>query len=65
MKLLKFLEGKKTFIIVGAVILLGTLQGLDIYEISNSGWIILGALGLGSHRQAVKKIAADVAAIKK
>jgi len=65
MKLVEFMNGKKTYIIVGAVVVLGTLQGLDIYEISQSGWIILGALGLGSLRSGVKKVAAVVEETKK
>ena len=55
MKLIKFLNGKKTFFVailtgVGATL---TIFGIHIPEFA---WAILGALGLGAVRSAIKKI---------
>ena len=60
MQLLKLIDGKRTYIIVGVIVLLGTLQELGIYEISQSGWIILGAFGLGFLRAGVNKWASVI-----
>ena len=51
-----WLKGKKTYIITGAMILLGILQGFDVFEISEAGWIVLGAFGFGFLRAGVNKI---------
>lgn len=54
-KLLELLNGKKTYIVaglvgVGAVL---TMLGIPIPEVV---WAILGALGLGSVRDAISKL---------
>ena len=64
MKLLNFLSGKKTYIIIGVEILFGVLQGLNVYTISTEGWIVLFALGLGAHRAGIAKVGKAVAEIK-
>ena len=64
MKLINFLKGKKTYIIVGAEILLGLLQGLDVFTISNEGWIVLFAMGLGAHRAGISKLGKAVEEVK-
>ena len=51
-----FLKGKKTYIISGAMVALGVLQGFDVFEISEAGWIVLGAFGFGFLRAGVNKI---------
>ena len=50
-------KDKTTYIILGAMILLGVLQGLDIFEISESGWIIIGSIAGIRMRVGVKKAA--------
>ena len=60
MKLINFFKGKKTYIITSAVLVLGALEGLGIYEISEVGWMVLLSLGLGFLRAGVEKTAAAV-----
>ena len=52
-QLLKFLDGKKTYIIAILAGVAATLQVLGI-EIPPYVWTILGALGLGAVRDAIK-----------
>ena len=50
------LKGKKTYIIIGISIILGIIEGFDIYEIPATGWIVLTAMGFGFMRSAVNTI---------
>lgn len=50
-------KDKTTYIILGAMILLGVLQGLDVFEISEAGWIIIGSIAGIRMRVGVKKAA--------
>jgi len=56
-KLLSFLHGKKTYIIVIVAIVFNTLVQLGYLQASNVEYvnIILGALGLGALRDGIKK----------
>jgi len=65
MQLLKFLTGKKTYIIAGVIGLLGVLQGLDVLILPESAWLVLGAFGLGALRSGVNKVAATVKDVNK
>lgn len=59
------LKGKKTYITVAAIMVLGVLQGLDVFEIKTSWWLVLGAAGLGFMRAGINKVADVVEDIKK
>ena len=60
-KILKeWFDGKKTYFVVAAMVLLGVLQGFEIYEISTAGWVVLGAFGLGFLRSGVNKISKTI-----
>jgi len=50
-------KDKTTYIILGAMVLLGILQGLDVFEISEAGWIIIGSIAGIRMRVGVKKAA--------
>ena len=54
--ILQFIQGKKTYLVVAASVVLGTLSGLDIFVVPEEIWAVLAALGLGSLRSAAKKI---------
>ena len=60
MKLKEWLKGNKTYITAGIVAVLGTLQGMEVFEIPEAGWIVLGACGLGFLRAGVKDIAKTI-----
>lgn len=64
-KILKWLSGKKTYIVVIVTLALGTAKGFDILIIPEFVWIILGALGLGAIRSAAKKIEEGIKEIKR
>ena len=53
-KVLKFLDGKKTYCIAGAIVVCGILSAYGV-EIPEYVWAALGALGLGWLRSGVKK----------
>ena len=55
-----FLQGKKTYIVSGVMIVLGILQGFEVFEISEAGWIVIGAFGFGFLRAGVNKISKTV-----
>ena len=57
MKYLEFLKGKKTYIIGGAVVVLGFLQGFDVFTVPEAVWPILGGLFGLSLRAGVNKVA--------
>jgi len=55
--LINLLKGKKTFIVALAVGTLGVLQALNIFTVPVEVWPIIGAVGLGSLRAGVNKVA--------
>ena len=57
MNITKVISGNKTYIIAGAIGILGILQGLEILVLPESAWLVLGAFGLGFLRAGVKKTA--------
>ena len=57
---IKFLAGKKTYLIAAAAVILGFLQGMDIFTVPDAVWPVLGALGLTTLRSGVKKVADSV-----
>lgn len=58
--LIKFLKGKKTFLIAIAVVVLGCLQGFDVFTLPEYIWPILGGLGLASVRDGINTWAAKI-----
>ncbi len=58
--LLEALKGKKTYLITALVVILGALQGLDVFIMPDWSWPIIGAIGLGTLRAGVNKIAETV-----
>ncbi|HDZ15301.1 hypothetical protein LCGC14_0434270 [marine sediment metagenome] len=59
-KVIEALKGRKTYIVVIAVIALGALQGLGIFTMPEFAWPIIAALGLGAVRAGVDKVAKTV-----
>jgi hypothetical protein len=57
---MEFLKGKRTYIVAIAMLILGALQGLDIFIMPEWGWGILGAVGLGTLRAGVNTVAKKV-----
>ncbi len=55
--IIEALKGKKTYIIVIAVIVLGVLQGLGIFTAPEAIWPILVAIGGGTMAAKVNRIA--------
>ena len=62
---IQFINGKKTYIVVVAAVVLGSLAGLDIFVAPEWLWTVLAALGLGSLRSAAKKIEDGIKSAKK
>lgn len=58
--MIKFLKGKKTYIIAGTICVLGFLQGTGIFILPDYVWPILGGLGLTTLRAGVNKVAESV-----
>lgn len=59
-QILKLTKDKKTYLIVIAVVVLGALQGLEIFVMPEWAWPIIGAAGLGTLRAGIKKVADEV-----
>jgi hypothetical protein len=57
---MEFIKGKRTYIVAIAMLILGALQGLDIFIMPEWGWGILGAVGLGALRAGVDTVAKKV-----
>jgi len=57
---MEFIKGKRTYIVAIVMLILGALQGLDIFIMPEWGWGILGAVGLGALRAGVNTIAKKV-----
>lgn len=62
--LLEKLKGKKTFLVMVILVVLGALQGLDIFVLPEWVWPVLGGIGLGTLRSGVNTIAAEIRAKK-
>ncbi len=58
--MIEFMKGKRTYIVVVVMLILGALQGLDIFIMPEWGWGILGAVGLGTLRAGVNAVAKKV-----
>lgn len=54
--MLKFLEGKKTYIVATVALALAACEATNIFSMPPEGWQVLGAIGLGTLRSGVKKI---------
>jgi len=54
---IKWLKGKKSYILAVAVVVLGLLQGLGIFVMPEWSWAVLAALGLAAIRAGVNKVA--------
>ena len=59
-KLLELVKGKKTYIVAIAIVVLGLLQGLDIFIMPDWSWPILAAVGLSTLRSGINKVADEV-----
>jgi len=57
---IKFLMGKKTYLIAASVVVLGFLQGMDIFTVPDAVWPILAGFGLTTLRSGVKSVADSV-----
>jgi len=55
--LIKWLKGKKSYIIAIAIMVLGFLQGFGIFIVPEWTWAVLAALGLAFIRAGVNKVA--------
>ena len=65
MNITKFLSSNKTYIIAGVIGVLGVLQGLNVFVIPESAWLVLSAFGLGFLRAGVNGVAKTVKENKK
>ena len=52
----KWLRGKKTYLVAAAIVVLGFLQGMDVFVVPGWAWPIIGAIGLGTLRAGVNKV---------
>lgn len=57
--LLSFADNKKTYLVAGAIVVVGVAQGLG-YHIPDWVLWVLGAGGLSAHRNAVAQVQEDV-----
>lgn len=58
--IVKILKGKKTHIVAVLAMILGILQGFDVFTVPAEAWPIIGALGLSSLRAGVKSSAEQI-----
>ena len=65
MNITKFLSGNRTYIVAGVIGVLGVLQGLNVFVIPESAWLVLGAFGLGFLRAGVNGISKTIKESKK
>lgn len=57
---LKFLKGKKTYIIAGVMTVLGFFQGMGWFIVPDWVWAVLAGLGLTTLRAGVNTIAGTI-----
>jgi len=58
--IINILKGKKTHVIAVVALILGILQGFDIFTVEAEWWPVIGALGLSSLRAGVKSTAEQI-----
>jgi X-X-X-Leu-X-X-Gly heptad repeat protein len=58
--MLKFLSGKKTYIVAGIAFVLAVCEATGVFSMPPEGWQVLAAIGLGTLRSGVKKIEAGL-----
>ena len=58
--ILNLLKGKKTHLIASLAVILGILQGFDVFTVPVEAWPVIGALGLSTLRAGVEKNAEQV-----
>ncbi len=64
-KILDFLNGKRTYIIAGLAVIGGIAQKLGFLGyIPEWVWLIVGGVGLGTLRAAIKKVADSLPEVK-
>jgi len=59
-KTIKFLKGKKTYIVAVAIAVLGVLQGTGLFTLPEAVWPVLAAVGLTTIRSGVNEVAKTV-----
>ena len=55
-KINEVFQGKKSYLLATAMIVLATLQAYNIFTIPAWAWLALGGLGLGFMRAAITKV---------
>jgi hypothetical protein len=58
--ILRLTKDRTTHIVAVAALILGILQGLDVFTVPAEAWPILGALGLSRLRSGVTKVAREI-----
>ena len=58
--ILDLLKGKKTHLVASLAVILGILQGLDVFTVPIEAWPVIGALGLATLRAGVEKNAEQI-----
>ena len=58
------LKGKKTYITAILIVVLGLLEGLELFKLPGYAYIMLGGFGLGSLRAAVNVFAKSIQNVK-
>ena len=59
-KIIKLIHGYRTYIIGAIVVVLGFLQGMDIFTVPEAVWPVLGGLGLAAMRAGINSVAKTV-----
>ena len=59
-KMINFLKGYRTYIIGAVAIILGVLQGFEVFIVPDAVWDILAGLGLVTLRLSVNSVAKAV-----
>jgi len=55
-ELVEFLKGKKSYITAITIVVLGTLQALELFVVPEVIWTVLAALGIAFIRAGVNKV---------
>jgi hypothetical protein len=61
----KLFKGKKTYIVAIAIVVLGVLEGFDVFEVPYTWWLVLTGAGLGFMRKPVNTIEKSIEEIRK
>ena len=59
-EIIEFLKGKKSYILALVTVVLGVLQGLDIFILPEWAWPVIAGAGLTFLRAGVGKVAEGV-----